>query len=155
MPWIAAPYPSPDAAAARSPPQSWNLMNSLATAWCTQNSDADNKLLPTIWHKRLCSNQRALPSIGLPWHEPAQHSLEMGKASASACNQLPESLPGSWELEFAYIDDISCLPEKNSGDTDNVSPKKEWSACHQGLLYQYEAAYLVALIDYGFTLLLV
>lgn len=74
----------------------------------------------------------------------------MGKASASACNQLPESLPGNWELEFAYIDDILCLPEKNSGDTDNVSPKKEGSICHQGLLYQCEAACLVALIDYGF-----
>lgn len=79
----------------------------------------------------------------------------MGKASASACNQLPESLPGNWELEFAYIDDILCLPEKNSGDIDNVSPKKEWSFCHQGLLYQYEAAYLVALTEYGFTSLLV
>lgn len=120
---IAVPYLSTDAAAPRSPPQSWNLMNSLATGWCMQNTDADNKLLPTIWHNGLCSNQQALASIGLPQHEPVQQNLETGKASALDCNQLGESLPGTWELEFAYIDDIFCLPERNSGETDNVPIK--------------------------------
>lgn len=46
--------------------------------------------------------------------------METGKASALACNQLAKSLPGTWELEFAYIDGIFCLLEKNSGEIDNV-----------------------------------
>ena len=61
-------------------------------------------------------------------------------------------MPGNGELEFAYIDDILCLPEKNSGEIGNAPIKKEWSIYQQGLFYQYEAAYLAALTDDGFTL---
>jgi len=61
-------------------------------------------------------------------------------------------LPGNRELEFAYIDGILSLPEKKSGEVGNSPIKKEWSIHQQGLFYQYEAAYLVALTDHGFTL---
>lgn len=63
-------------------------------------------------------------------------------ASALDCNQLAESLPSNWELEFAYMDDILCLPEKYSGEIYNIPIKKEWSIYQQGLFYQQPTLWL-------------